>query len=324
MHCLAIKGSIAKPSEVIELLKGVKDIVNLSTDKGSEFINKEVKDYLENRDIKHRTWQEGKKDSFDHNHLGKVERSNGTIKNIIFKLLESKKTKKWIDKLQDAVDMYNSQQHSSIKMAPIDVSPRDEEMIILKAQQKTRKILQNDNFEIGDEVRIPVAKTLFSKWGIRYSKDIYTIIERTGKEHKKNAITYRVENDKGVNVPKLFKYYDLVLHKKKNDDKKDKNNDNKSTLDKAAIDNKKASKAKRLLNPIKDHLTAPKTKTANTRNRRNHRKKPDKKTIHNDDIFLVSELRRLGHGTKFQANATLADIKKQFNWTRAQLVSLIN
>jgi hypothetical protein len=38
-------------------------------------------------------------------------------------------------------------------MAPKDVTEQDEEMIILKAQQKTRKILQNDNFEIGDHVR---------------------------------------------------------------------------------------------------------------------------------------------------------------------------
>jgi hypothetical protein len=79
---------------------------------------------------------------------------------------------------------------------------------------------------------------------------------------------------------------------------------------------KKESKAKRLLNPIKDHLTAPKTKTTNTRSRRSKRNKPDKKTIHNDDIFLVSELRRLGHGKDFKSNATIADIKKQFNWTR--------
>ena len=51
-----------------------------------------------------------------------------------------------------------------------------------------------------------------------------------------------------MNVPKLFKYYDLVLHKKKDDNKKDKNDDKKSTLEKAAVDNKKASKAKKLLN----------------------------------------------------------------------------
>ena len=86
--------------------------------------------------------------------------------------------------MQDAVDIYNSQEHSAIKMAPKDVTEQDEEMIILKAQQKTRKILQNDNFEIGDEVRIPVSKTLFSRWGIKYSKYIFTIIERTNKEHK--------------------------------------------------------------------------------------------------------------------------------------------
>jgi hypothetical protein len=213
-----------------------------------------------------------------------------------------------------------------MKMAPIDVTPRDEEMIILKAQKKTRKILQNDNFEIGDEVRIPVAKTLFSKWGVRYSKDIYTIIERTNREQKKNAITYRVEDDKGVNVPKLFKYYDLVLHKKKDDNKEKEKEKEKeaSTLEKAAKDNKKESKAKRLLNPIKDHITAQNNKTTITKSRRNQRTKPQAKTIHNDDVFLVSELRRLGHGTKFKSNATLADIKKQFNWTRAQLVSLID
>jgi hypothetical protein len=210
-------------------------------------------------------------------------------------------------------------------MAPKDVTEQDEEMIILKAQQKTRKILQNDNFEIGDHVRIPVAKTLFSKWGIRYSKDIYTIIERTNKEHKKNAITYRVENDKGVNVPKLFKYYDLVLHQKKDDESEDeKEKEKKSTLETAAKDNEKPSKAKRLLNPIKDHLNAPKNKTTDARRRRNQRTKPQSKTIHNNDIFLVSELRRLGHGKDFKSNATIADIKKQFNWTRAQLVSLID
>ena len=252
MHCLKIKGAQATPQEVIKLCGTVKGMEFLSTDRGGEFKNAQVKDYLEGRQIEHKMWNVGKDDSYDHNHLGKVERSNGTIKGIIYKLLEAAKTKKWVDKLQKSVDIYNGLEHSSIKMAPEDVTPEDELFIILKAQQKTRKILKNDNFEIGDQVRIPISKDQFSKWGIKHSKEIFTIVDEIGKDHKKNSITYRVKDSDGDIHPKRFKYYDLVLFKNKKDAKAAVPQTTKSTLEKASSDNRILKFKQRHLNPLKN------------------------------------------------------------------------
>ena len=50
--------------------------------------------------------------------VANVERLNGTLKNIMFKILTEKQTHKWIDIIDDVVDTYNNNIHSAIGCTP--------------------------------------------------------------------------------------------------------------------------------------------------------------------------------------------------------------
>lgn len=83
----------------------------LVTDQGSEFTNKKVKDFLNQRGIKY-FYPSGE-------HKASIaERANRSIENIIFKYMTSRNTKKYIDKLSAIENTYNNRIHRTIKMTP--------------------------------------------------------------------------------------------------------------------------------------------------------------------------------------------------------------
>jgi hypothetical protein len=85
----------------------------LQTDNGKEFQNNRINNWMnEHNIISQFCEKDGKKCS------GVAERFNRTIKFMIEKYLTSKNTNRWIDKLQDFVQNYNSSFHSSISKIP--------------------------------------------------------------------------------------------------------------------------------------------------------------------------------------------------------------
>ena len=89
--------------------------------------------------------------------------------------LESKKVNYWEQAIDKVESIYNNQEHSALGMSPNEVDADYEALLILEAQAKTRRLRQKDKFQMGDIVRIPIAKDLFSKWGINFSKELYEI-----------------------------------------------------------------------------------------------------------------------------------------------------
>ena len=79
-------------------------------DNGKEFQNTRITNWMNQHNI---ASQYCEKD--DKKCLGVAERFNRTIKLMIEKYLTSKNTNRWIDKLQDFIQNYNSSFHSSIR-----------------------------------------------------------------------------------------------------------------------------------------------------------------------------------------------------------------
>ena len=83
-------------------------------DKGSEFYNRLMKSWLQDNDIAvYSTYNEGKSVV--------AERFIRTLKNKIYKYMNSISKNVYIDKLDDIVDEYNNTYQRATKIKPIDV-----------------------------------------------------------------------------------------------------------------------------------------------------------------------------------------------------------
>jgi len=58
-----------------------------------------------------------------------AERFNRTLKEKMYRYCTAKHTRRHVDLLQDLVDSYNHTYHSSIVMAPADVTPDCEDVV---------------------------------------------------------------------------------------------------------------------------------------------------------------------------------------------------
>jgi hypothetical protein len=127
-----------------------------------------------------------------------VERLNRTLRELLHQFrLASQGKRKWYKYLPDLVDNYNNNTHSTIKEKPIDV---------WNGKAKNRQIINVADytpFDIGDKVRIRIIKKVFDKGSeINYSKDVYTIRDKTGNK-------YFLSDDNGINLRKGYKPYEL-------------------------------------------------------------------------------------------------------------------
>lgn len=169
---------------------------NLTTDNGSEFINKLVKELLMKEEVKqHFTFPE------DHNILGVVERFNRTLKTMISKYMTAYDTKKYIPILNDLIYNYNHTIHRTLGIPPIDVK---EDFVNLKAEAiKEKAIHEFRELQIGDYVRRKINKKVFDKgYTPNFSKEIYRIVNI-------NGYSFSIENTKGVILKKPYKVYEL-------------------------------------------------------------------------------------------------------------------
>lgn len=148
-----------------------------------------------------------------------VERFNGTLKSMLAKAMENKKTKRWIDLLDDVVLNYNNSYHSTIKDVPSKVHDTKRFSVIKRVRNNiidsvSKYTTFNDvqKFNVGDKVRIALRTT--SKYRRdntqikitqpTFSKNIYTI-DHIGKT-KNGVHIYRIkENEKMYHSEDLLK-----------------------------------------------------------------------------------------------------------------------
>lgn len=88
--------------------------------------------------------------------------------------MTQKNTKIWVDVLPELTNLYNNSIHRSIGIAPNDVNFENAEQIRQKLYGQKGK--SDCTLKLGDIVRIPVPKHLFSKgYDQNWTKELYTI-----------------------------------------------------------------------------------------------------------------------------------------------------
>ena len=102
-----------------EILESGRKPQKIQTDEGTEFFNKHFKDLMKSEEIQlYNTYNETK--------ASVVERVIRTLKTRMWRYFTAKRTRRYIDVLQDLVDSYNKSKHRSIQKKPINVTQKNE------------------------------------------------------------------------------------------------------------------------------------------------------------------------------------------------------
>ncbi len=179
----------------------------LQTDKGTEFLNRTFQAYLKKEGIRFFTTNSEAKSSV-------VERYNRTLKTKMWKYFTYKNTHQYIDVLKDLVNSYNHAFHRSIQMRPIDVNKSNEETVWQTLYGKTIKKPARFKFQMGDQVRVSIAKKIFDKgYKANWSTEIFTIAQRIPR----SPPVYRLDDQQGERIEGVF-YEAELQHIIKTDD----------------------------------------------------------------------------------------------------------
>lgn len=162
----------------------------ITTDNGSEFINKLVEDYFKEHDVIHYLAQVD-----DHHKMAIVERFNRTIKNYLRKIFTADKSYVWYDKIVDVVYNYNHTFHSGINAEPANITEKRIEDLRGHAISHNMQTFANNGLSIGDSIRVRNKKNKFEKEGEQFGVNIYKI-------HAVDGYKYQVENPKTNTVLK--------------------------------------------------------------------------------------------------------------------------
>lgn len=160
----------------------------LQTDKGKEFINKDVQKLLKDQGVQYfYTWSDKK--------AAVVERFNRTLKEKMERYFDAHQTRRWVDVLPDLVDGYNHAYHRSIGMAPADVRKADENRIWVRLYGDGDKTATADGPLIPDEkkVRISRVKGAFEKgYKPNWSEEHFFV---TGHSDRGPRRVYKLKDD---------------------------------------------------------------------------------------------------------------------------------
>lgn len=144
---------------------------NVLSDRGSEFLNQNFLNYCRNNDIK-------MINNYTSVHAPIAERYIRTLKKIITTYLTANNTKRYIDKLQDLVQSYNTRRHSSIKMSPYEAEKPTSAFQVRTALSKLRKNIRKKpvQYKVGQKVRIALERRKFSRGhDPKFSEELFTI-----------------------------------------------------------------------------------------------------------------------------------------------------
>jgi transposase InsO family protein len=210
--------------EIARVLRGIfreKVCKRLQTDKGKEYLNKHVRELLNKYNVELWTTNSEVKAAM-------VERFNRTMKTRMYKYFTANNTRRYVDVLPQLVVGYNNTIHSSIGMAPSNVTRKDEIYIRQKLYgKKTSKDTHKKyKYRIGDYVRISKARRLFKKGYLpNWTEEVFIIANRNKST---NPVVYRIKdlNDEEIQgtfyeqelqrieLPKEFRV-EKILRKKK-------------------------------------------------------------------------------------------------------------
>lgn len=170
----------------------------LWTDQGTEFEGSFLR-FCISKDIK-------KYHTFSETKAAYAERAIRSLKNIMYRFMEEKKTNHYIGQLQSFVKIMNGRMHRSIGMAPKDVKQSDVVNII--QQTRPRKITK-PKYKIGNYVRISKVDIPFRKgYKPQFTNEIFKIV----KVVTFNPVTYTLEDKDKLVIRGKFYEPELILY----------------------------------------------------------------------------------------------------------------
>ena len=175
----------------------------LQVDKGSEFYNKDVKALLKKYNIDMFSISSDTKSAF-------IESFNKNLKRRMTRLFDAQQNFRYIDNLQKLVMNYNRTKHSSIKMTPIAASQKKNYIDAYLNQYGEDEFIpaKKPKYKVGDYVRVPSDKTIFSKESTgNWTIEIFII----QKVNLTNPITYEIKNQLDENIDGI--YYESEIQK---------------------------------------------------------------------------------------------------------------
>ena len=192
---------------------------DIQSDEGLEFESRAMQTYFGEQNIKQYSVKSQFKASL-------VERFNRTLKTKMWRYFTHKRTRRWIDILQQLLASYNNSYHRSIKMTPNEVTRNNEMLLWLRTEEqpepftKIRKPLQ-----VGDSVRISKVKGAFEKGYLpNWTTEIFTVSRILNTQPPQVKVTdYNNEEIKGsfylpevqaVDVPPDFEIEEILEQKR--------------------------------------------------------------------------------------------------------------
>lgn len=171
----------------------------IHADQGVEFINSDVKRWLNTKGI--RIFHTGNREIKS----ACVERFNRTLMERVYRYFTAARTLRYVDVLGDIVDSYNNSYHNAIKRAPVSVNSENLEdvwqnLYPLKTQH------QPPRFSVGDRVKISILSDWFKKaYKGNWTLEFFTIKEVINT----NPPTYKLLEDNGAQLKGSFYGYEL-------------------------------------------------------------------------------------------------------------------
>lgn len=167
------------------VLKAIKDVfsertpLKFRTDRGSEFNNRWLKQYMEDHGVYYFTTNNAVHTNF-------CERVQKTIKIMMYRMMRKNRSYRYIDQLENLILNYNSSPHRSLGyIAPKEVNKQNEADIFahmyLKEPKKAQRKLRF-RFKKGDLVRISHLKHPFRRsYQQQFTSEVFKIDSRQVK-----------------------------------------------------------------------------------------------------------------------------------------------
>lgn len=111
-----------------------------------------------------------------------VERAQRSLQNILYKILEDKQTKNYLDHIDKALKIYNNRVNRITKLSPKKayLSENKEKVLsnLIKVYKKSIEKKRKPSFKVGDNVRIKLKKNVFGRGYTPYfSEEVFKISE---------------------------------------------------------------------------------------------------------------------------------------------------
>ena len=193
----------------------------LQTDQGKEFYNQHVQSMLQRYNVELFSVYSDKKAAI-------VERFQRTLQERMYRAFTHQGNYRWMELLPQLIDSYNNSYHRSIKTTPASVSKKNETDVWMNQYSSSvKKSTKLPKFRVGDVVRIPKRKTIFSKGYIekwtdeeftirdintKYSPHLYTLADSTTGEAIRGSF-YEQELQLVNNPTKLYRIEKILRTK---------------------------------------------------------------------------------------------------------------